>query len=76
MYYSTNYISPLGKILLASDGNNLIGLWFEEQNYYPATIKKNIADNSQLPVFNITKKWLDRYFNGEEPEYFGTSLIS
>ena len=67
MYYSTNYISPLGKILLASDGNNLIGLWFEEQKYYAATIKENIADNSQLPVFNITKKWLDRYFNGEEP---------
>lgn len=40
MYYSTNYISPLGKILLASDGNNLIGLWFEEQKYYAATIKK------------------------------------
>ena len=38
MYYSTHYSSPLGEILLASDGDNLIGLWYEGQKYYAATI--------------------------------------
>ena len=31
MYYSTVYLSPLGKITLAcdADGKNLVGLWLE-----------------------------------------------
>lgn len=68
MYYSTYYSSPLGKILLASDGDSLIGLWYEGQKYYAATIKEEIADKPELSVFKITKKWLDRYFNGEKPD--------
>ena len=67
MYYSTHYSSPLGEILLASDGDNLIGLWYEGQKYYAATIKEETAVKSELSVFKITKKWLDRYFNGEKP---------
>lgn len=29
MKYSTTYSSPLGLITMASDGENLIGLWLE-----------------------------------------------
>lgn len=33
MHYIQNYESPLGKIILASDGTCLTGLWFEGQKY-------------------------------------------
>lgn len=28
------YNSPLGKITLASDGKNLVGLWFDEGRFF------------------------------------------
>ena len=34
MFYSSYYNSPVGKLLLASDGTNLTGLWIEKQKYY------------------------------------------
>ena len=34
MYYRMDYESPLGSIFLASDGEYLIGLWFEGQKYF------------------------------------------
>ena len=32
MELMTNYASPLGEILLAADGDALIGLWFSGQD--------------------------------------------
>ena len=66
--YSTQYNSPLGNILLASDGKNLIGLWIEEQKYFVDNFEVEtmiIKDN--LEIFIKTKKWLDRYFKLEKP---------
>ena len=37
MYYSTRYSSPLGSIMLGSDGDNLVGLWIEGQKYFGDT---------------------------------------
>ena len=34
MFYSSYYNSPVGRLLLASDGANLTGLWIEKQKYY------------------------------------------
>ena len=68
MYYSTTYKSPIGALTLACDGgNNLIGLWIEGQKYHGNTLFKQIIDKSDMPIFNDTKKWLDRYFAGEKP---------
>ena len=67
MFYKTNYSSPVGLITLACDGNNLVGLWFEGQKYYGGTISNVMTEKSDLPIFDTTKKWLDRYFNGEKP---------
>ena len=33
MLYSAYYNSPIGRLLLASDGKNLTGLWIEKQKY-------------------------------------------
>ena len=66
MEYTTQYSSPIGQILLASDGENLTGLWIENQKYFADTI--NQYEDKNLPVFGKTKLWLDSYFNGEMPE--------
>ncbi|GMO28026.1 MAG: methylated-DNA--[protein]-cysteine S-methyltransferase [Termitinemataceae bacterium] len=67
MYYSTTYPSPVGIITLASDGDNLTGLWIEGQKYHGGTMSKEIiAEN--IFLFNAVKKWLDRYFAGDKPE--------
>ena len=34
MQYKTYFDSPVGNLLLSSDGENLTGLWIENQKYY------------------------------------------
>lgn len=68
MIYVSKYKSPLGEITLASDGENLIGLWIEGQKYFISNLKQGIEEKNDLKIFCKTKKWLDRYFNKEKPE--------
>lgn len=70
MYYSTIYSSPIGAITLACDrdGKNLVGLWTEGQKYYGGTISGDVVENDNIPLFDRTKKWLDKYFAGERPD--------
>lgn len=67
MYYMTQYQSPVGKLLLASDGENIIGLWLEGQKYFGDTVKSEKMHKADLPVFTSAKEWLDRYFAGKRP---------
>lgn len=67
MIYKTHYKSPVGDILLASKNDKLIGLWIEGQKYYLANLKEKIIEKEN-EILIKTKKWLDRYFNGEKPE--------
>lgn len=67
MYYSAPYSSPLGKIMLVSDGRNLVGLWIEGQKYYAASLKEDLAEKPQLPVLAAAAQWLDAYFAGRNP---------
>lgn len=66
MNYRTDYSSPLGKIIIASDGENITGLWFHGQKHFPKTADEMIC-NDELKIFKKTKKWLDYYFKGENP---------
>lgn len=52
MYYSTTYLSPLGKITLACDacGKNLVGLWLEGQKYYQGTLKEALIEKDAVPL--------------------------
>ncbi len=59
--------SPLGPMLLASDGRALIGLWFEGQEYEKAGLSRD-TEARELPVFTETLRWLDRYFAGLRQE--------
>ncbi|QQO10451.1 methylated-DNA--[protein]-cysteine S-methyltransferase [Breznakiella homolactica] len=67
MYYSTTYQSPIGKIMLACDGGNLVGLWTEGQKYFGDTVPETMTERDNIPVFDSAKKWLDRYFAGKKP---------
>ena len=75
MYYSTRYSSPLGAITIASDGENLIGLWLEGQKYFGSTVSENLIENNDLNIFIVTKEWLDRYFAGEKPKISELQLV-
>lgn len=67
MYYKTEYNSPIGKLMIASDGENIVGLWMEGQKYFANAIKNEVIVEEDLPVFKKTKEWLDRYFEGKKP---------
>ncbi len=68
MHYTYHYDSPLGGITLASDGVALIGLWFDGQKYFKSTLSYKYEEKI-LPIFNVTIKWLDIYFSGNNPNF-------
>ena len=68
MDYTHHYDSPLGGITLASDGDSLVGLWFDGQKYYADSLNEEYEEKD-LPVFNEADHWLDIYFNGNVPNF-------
>ena len=66
--YTTYYLSPVGRIMLASDGESLIGLWIEGQKYFGDGVLAAVTEKPNLPVFEVTRDWLDRYFAKEHPD--------
>lgn len=68
MIYTSTYKSPIGNLLIASKDNKLVGLWMEDQKYYLSNFKEEIVETENLEILVKTKKWLDRYFNGEKPK--------
>lgn len=65
MYYSTDYSSPIGKMLIASDGEAICGVWFYGQKHFPST---DFIVNDDLAIFKKVSDWLDDYFNGKNPK--------
>ena len=65
MINSTHYSSPIGKILLVSKNNRLIGAWFEGQKYFSPGIDATVESNDEILL--KAQDWIDRYFNGEKP---------
>lgn len=68
MIYTTRYISPLGEILLAAEGDALTGLWFIGQKYFPGFLKEPVTEQGDYPVFPTVQNWLDRYFTNQKPK--------
>ena len=74
MNYTADYDSPLGDITLASDGEALTGLWLDGQKHFGITIdtsSPNIGRTQEYAptVFDETRRWLDIYFSGREPDF-------
>ena len=59
--------TPLGQVLLRSDGEALTGLWFVGQAHFGAGLSP-AAVAGECPVFRETEAWLERYFGGAVPE--------
>ena len=68
MDYTWHYDSPLGGITLASDGEALIGLWFDGQKHFASTLGPEHGQK-RLPVFEESCRWLDIYFSGAAPDF-------
>ena len=68
MEYIHHYMSPLGGITIASDGEALTGLWFDGQKYFEANLSEE-HEEKRLEIFDITDKWLDIYFSGQNPDF-------
>lgn len=66
--YSTTYASPIGDLLIASDGEAICGLWFFGQKHFLSSVNEELIENDDLTIFSEVKDWLDGYFNGENPE--------
>ena len=68
MEYTNYFESPLGRILLAADGQALTGLWFEGQKYFADKLERE-HEEKELPVFVRTAEWLALYFDGKKPAF-------
>ena len=65
------YQSPIGEILLAADGENLVGLWFVDSKYCPdVPLPERYACTK---ILSQAIEWLECYFQGNEPNF--TPLI-
>lgn len=69
MVYTFHYDSPVGGITLASNGEQLTGLWFDGQKYFPSATEVVTWQEKPLPIFVQTAQWLDVYFAGKEPSF-------
>lgn len=69
MIYSCKYKTPndFSNIIINSDGENLMGLWFENSK----DSSKHITgcEKEDLEIFKETRKWLDIYFSGKVPKF-------
>ncbi len=67
MKYVDFYESPLGSLVLESDGEYLIGLSFEGFDNIRNRPNNRLCED--LEVFRETKRWLDIYFAGNCPDF-------
>ena len=66
MKYMCKYSSKIGNLIITSNGRAITGIWFENQKNFINTFEENESD---LSIFKETKKWLDIYFSGRNPNF-------
>lgn len=64
MKYWIKQPTSLGQVLLASDGEAVTGLWFEDQKYFAAGLEPEAEERPDLPVLRQAAAWLNMYFAG------------
>ena len=68
--FTATYTSPLGPIVIVSDGQAITSLRFSnEQASTFSTVEEKAGDeaNTTLPIIAETLRWLDDYFAGKRP---------
>jgi methylated-DNA-[protein]-cysteine S-methyltransferase len=66
MQYKMTYKSPVGDLTITTDGQNVTGLWFENQQNYELLLNDTVKEQYQ-PIFDKVTLWLDEYFSGNNP---------
>jgi methylated-DNA-[protein]-cysteine S-methyltransferase len=61
------YDSPLGPIILAATGEQLVGVWFDGQRHQPDTSTWPVATDH--PVLQLAKAQLSEYFAGQRTTF-------
>ena len=62
--YKMIYNSPIGDLILISDGEYLTGLKF-----YDSSNEEIISNNINFDIFKETIRWLDMYFSFQVPDF-------
>ena len=75
MQYFDTFDSPLGEIILTSDGENLTAVFFAGQKYADIYLSADSVQKS-LPVMEETKGWLTEYFLGNIPKKLPAMKLS
>lgn len=72
--YRKTYQSPLGLIYMRSDGEFLTGLWFAGSK--DSSKHEGDYEEKELPIFDETRRWLDIYFSGKNPDFIPSYRIA
>ena len=67
MFYYQYYVSPIGRLSLVASEQALYDMWLERQNHFQAGFKEKELVDISNPILEVTKKWLQAYFKGENP---------
>ncbi len=62
------WVSPLGPVVLRSDGGALTGLWFADQADCPQ-VPDPAPAAEDCPAFGPARRWLEVYFSGRDPGF-------
>ena len=68
MEYKSFYDSPVGRIVMISDGNALSYLGFEDQRFENPVLP-SLVEKEDMPAVFLARKWLDIYFSGRDPGF-------
>lgn len=66
--YFTFFRSPIGEIMLTSNGSALTGLYNENAKHSPE-VSKEWEERDELSIFKTAKTQLREYFNGERQSF-------
>ncbi len=67
-YYFRDIRTPLGDVVMASDGVGLAGLWFAGQKHFGESVAGFKKLSGSPPVFAAAARWIERYFEGDRPD--------
>ena len=68
MIWTSEYMSPLGRITLACDDEAIVGLWFNGQRYFGSVLPE-VTVQREHPLFAEAGRGLEIYFSGKEPGF-------
>ncbi|MFD1392962.1 methylated-DNA--[protein]-cysteine S-methyltransferase [Lacticaseibacillus jixianensis] len=68
MLAQSTYESPLGEMTLLADDDHLLGVWFQDQQYFGGTVDLRLVPRQETRVLITAGRWLEAFFAGAQPE--------